>query len=50
MVSEDLQKIFMSAKEDPRRKFHVKRECRGLSNAHSVGAYDACKVCAVKAD
>ena len=52
-MSEDL-KIFMTAKQDflsgePRKKFHVKRECRGLSNALSVGAYDACKLCAVKA-
>jgi hypothetical protein len=47
-------KVFMTTKQDflsgePRKKFHVKRECRGLSNALSVGAYDACKLCAVKA-
>ena len=42
-------KVFMSTKEDPRKKFHVKRECRGLSNALCVGAYDARKLRAVKA-
>jgi hypothetical protein len=52
-MSEDV-KIFMTTKQDflsgePRRKFHVKRECRGLSNALCVGAYDACKLCAVRA-
>ncbi len=41
-MSEDV-KIFMTTKQDflsgePRKKFHVKRECRGLSNALSVGA------------
>ena len=50
MVSENLERIYMSTKEDPRKKFHVKRDCRGLIDAHSVGAYDACKVCAAKAD
>ena len=49
-AEEFMPKIFMSTKEDPRKKFHVTRECRGLQSAHHVGAYDACKVCAVKAD
>ena len=53
-MNEDL-KIFMTTKQDflsgePRKKFHVKRECRGLSNALCVGAYDACKLCAGLSD
>ena len=45
------QKIYMSTKVDPRKRYHVRRECHGLRSAHNVGDFEAYRFCvAAQAD